>query len=111
MKRWLSRTCFLLIFSLGFVACAGRVPTAKTAQRVATSYFNKYGHKYRETAFAKGHIDRVSINGIEEVSYKIVYVDTLLKMKSGDTTRTLVKMENHFPGGWRVLSWEVLETQ
>ena len=110
MKLFRNAFLFALCLTL-FAACSARTPSAKTAQRVTKSYFQRYGKKFKDTPFAKGNIDHISINGIEEVSYKNVYVDADVALKSAGSARTLLRMENHFPGGWRVLSWEVLNAR
>lgn len=96
---------FLLITT---VACSSRRPQPKTAQAVAHSYFNKYGREYKNTPFANKNVDRVTINEIEEVSYRLINTDAIVHFKDGQSERVILKMENKFPGGWRVISWEVL---
>lgn len=99
-----------LILILVCVACSGaRIPTAKTAQSVSHSYFKKYGGKYSTSDFSKHNFQNVTINHIEEISYKIALVDTIVTFVDGHAARTLLKMEKKFPKGWTVKSWEVLE--
>lgn len=97
---------FLALLFL-FTACSGRMPSAKTTQSITTSYFKKYGRKYPSTYFGIKNVNRVTINSVEEVSYKHALADTLVHLVSGRTVRALVTMENKFPGGWRVTSWEI----
>lgn len=94
-----------------FVSCSASLPSAKTAQSVATSYFQSYGNKYKTSPFAGKNLAKVAINQIEPVSDKHVQVDALTNFKDGRTSRVLIKMENKLPGGWRVESWEFLDGQ
>jgi hypothetical protein len=104
MKRFRLSLC-LSILGL-FVSCSGSLPSAKTAQSVATSYFKSYGNQYKTSPFAGKNLSRVAINQIEPISNKHVQVDALTNFKDGRTSRVLIKMENKLPGGWRVESWE-----
>jgi hypothetical protein len=92
-------------------ACGGSIPSAKTAQSVAESYFKSYGNRYKTSPFAGKNLARVTINQIEEISYKNAQVDAQTNLKDGHALRVLIKMENKLPGGWRVDSWEILENQ
>lgn len=98
-----------LLILLAFSACNSRVPSPKTAQSVAEGYYKRYGSKYKTSPFAHKNLERVTINQIEEISYRNVQVDAFANYKSGQTQRVLIKMENKLPGGWRVDSWEFLE--
>lgn len=94
--------CFLL------VACAGRTPTPKTAQSVAKSYFKAYAHKYPASEFGHKSLTDVTINQIEEISYRFALVDSMVDFTDGKQGRALLRMQNKFPRGWRVVSWEML---
>lgn len=91
------------------VSCGGRVPKPKTVQSKATSFFKRYGHKYETTRFANKNIDQVTVNIIEEISKNTVYADAVVSLKDGHASRTLLKMEKHFPRGWKIISWETLQ--
>jgi hypothetical protein len=107
-----SQRCLLLFcVVILFTACGGQRPSPKTAQSVSRSFFTSYGHKYKATPFAQKNIDKVEINQIEPVSYRVALVDAFVGFKDGHVGRTLVKMENKFPYGWRILSWEMLDYQ
>lgn len=102
----------LLVALTGFLtACGGRVPSAQTAQEAAISYFKKYGRKYPQTQFGSRNLQNVTINAIQELSNKVALVDTAITFRDGHAARALVKMEKHFPGGWRVVSWEMVVYQ
>ncbi|MBF0105756.1 MAG: hypothetical protein HQM16_10570 [Deltaproteobacteria bacterium] len=97
----------LVIVSL-CTACAARLPNPKTARGVSMSFFKKYGRKYPTTPFGQKNLDNVTINNIEEISYKFALADTIVTFVDGHAGRALIRMENRFPGGWRVISWEML---
>ena len=97
------------VFILTTVSCGGRLPDAKTAQSVSTGYFQSYGKKYASTTFGQKNVEMVKINSIEEVSRNIALADTIIHFFNGHVGRALVKMEKKFPGGWRVVSWEMLQ--
>ena len=99
-------TCFLLP---SFSVLAARLPSAKTAQTVTRKFLDKYGQKYPATVFGQHNLSQVQINSIQEISYHIVYVDTALTFKNGKYGRALVKLNNKFPKGWRVISWELAQ--
>lgn len=100
---------FCLIFLVGnFTACSSRRPSLKKAQSVTHSYLKKYGRQHPDTPFAKGNLSEVTINGIEDVSYKIVNTDAMVHFQNGQMARVLLKMETRFPKGWHVRSWEIL---
>jgi hypothetical protein len=99
----------ILVFTLTTVSCGGRVPDAKTAQSVSTRYFSAYGKKYPETTFGQKNVEMVKINTIEEISHNTALADTIVHFFNGHVGRALVKMEKKFPGGWRVVSWEMLQ--
>lgn len=97
--------CFL------FVACSSRMPSPKTARSAAMSYFKRYGRKYPHTQFGNKNVSNVNINAIEEISYKFALVDTIITFNDGHAARALARMESRFPGGWRVISWEMITYQ
>jgi len=107
MKKFQLFVILILIIGL-MTSCAGRVPTAKQARSASLSYFKKYGRKYNETPFGHKNISNVTINGVEEVSYKFALADTIITFVDGHAGRALVKLENKFPGGWKVISWELI---
>lgn len=90
------------------VACSGREPTPRTARSASLSYFKKYGRKYEGTQFSNKNVSNVTINSIEEISFKFALVDTIIAFVDGHSARALVRMENKFPQGWTVVSWEML---
>lgn len=90
------------------MACAGRTPGPKTAQSISRSFFKHYGNKYDESAFGHKNVDNVVLNAIEEINHNAVYTDAVVTLKGGAPVRVLLKMERHFPTGWRVASWETL---
>lgn len=96
----------VMTFIFNSSAMAARLPKPKTAQNSISRYFKKYGKKYDETVFAGKNFDTVSINAIEEVSYHVVYVDTILTFRDGKIMRAIVKLQKRFPVGWKVKSWE-----
>ena len=102
--------CFVFFVS-NFTACSARRPSLKRAQSVTFSYLKKYGRQHPETPFGKGSLSQVTINGIEEVSYKIVNTDAIIHFQDGQMARSLLKMETRFPKGWHVKSWEILGIQ
>ena len=107
-----SYRCLILSCVVIFAAaCGGQRPSPKTAQAVSQSFFKTYGNKYKTTPFAQKNIEKIEINQIEPVSYRVALVDAFVGFKDGHIGRTLVKMENRFPYGWRVLSWEMLDYQ
>lgn len=91
------------------VSCGGRVPKPKTVQSKALSFFKHYGRKYETTRFANKNVDQITVNAIEEISKNTAYADAVVSLKDGHASRTLLKMEKHFPRGWKVISWEVLQ--
>ncbi len=99
----------VLMFCFVAISCGGRVPSPKTAQSVSTSYFKSYGRKYPSTYFGHKNVDIVKINSVEEISHNIALVDAIVKLVDGHAGRALVKMQKKFPGGWRVVSWEMLQ--
>ncbi len=99
----------LIVFCV--TACSSRVPSAKTAQHSALSYYKRYGHKFPSTVYGSKNVANVTINAIEEVSYRFALVDTIVDFVDGHKARTLIKMERKVPTGWQVASWEVLGYQ
>lgn len=102
----------ILFFVLSVVlvsSCGGRVPKPKTVQSKAASFFKSYGRKYETTRFAHKNVDQVTVNAIEEISKNTAYADAVVSLKDGHASRTLLKMEKHFPRGWKVVSWEILQ--
>lgn len=87
-------------------ACGGRVPSPRTTQSVTLNYFKKYGQKYPGSYFGTKNVSSVTINLIEESSYKNAITDTLISLVDGHTVRAIIMMERKFPGGWKVKSWE-----
>lgn len=102
-------TIFLLalIFIAVFTNCSGDRPHPKTARAKAKSFLKSYGRKYETTAFYK-NVSDVEINAIEPVSHRIVNTDTIVHFGSGEVARGIFKMENKFPRGWKVISWEIV---
>lgn len=106
MRRYCS--VFIVLF-LVFSACSGgRTPAAKTAHNVALSYYKGYGGKFPTTVYGSKNVRNVTINAIEEISYKFALVDSLVDFVDDHQARTLIKMQRKFPGGWQVDSWEIL---
>jgi hypothetical protein len=99
-----------LVFLLATAACGGRVPSPKTAQSVSRGYFRHYGNKYESSVFGRKNVADVAINSVEEISHNAAYTDTVVMLRDGGAAHALVKMEKHFPRGWKVVSWELLET-
>lgn len=95
-----------LLLSLMLAACGGRVPSAKTAQGVATSHLKGYGRKYKSSDFGARNLNRVAINSVIEVSRFVAEVDAIAALKDGRALRVLVTMQKKFPQGWFVVSWE-----
>lgn len=102
----LKKTFIVFCAVLFLSACGGRVPTAKTAQSTAKTHFKKYGRQYANTSYNRDNFRSVQINQIQELSYKKVLVDALVSFKNGERARVLLTMDNKFPRGWRVISWE-----
>lgn len=100
----LTLACLIFIFTN---ACATDRPRAKTAQSVTRSYLKHYGRKHKAAPFYR-NVDRVNINAIEPVSHRVAHTDAIVHLKDGQVARVLLKMENKFPQGWKVQSWEVL---
>lgn len=111
MLIFMKLTCLpiILAFMVTLSACGGRVPTPKTAQNASLRYFKGYGRQFVATPFGSKNLSSVSIHQIEEVSYKIALADVALGFVDGHSGRALVTLQNKFPGGWRVISWEMLE--
>jgi hypothetical protein len=107
MKTFFKIGLFCLLVST--LACGGRTPSPKTAQSVAASYFKSYGKKYPSTYFGSKNVENVAINSVEEISYRKALVDTIVRLVDGHAARALVKMEQKFPKGWYVKSWELLQ--
>jgi phage terminase large subunit-like protein len=107
MKHFRTFFIILLVVTV-FTDCAARTPTPKTAQSVAKSYFKTYAHKYPASEFGHKNCTGVSINQIEEISYRFALVDAMIDFSDGKQGRSLIRMQNKFPGGWRVVSWEML---
>ena len=108
MLKFIRLLVILLAVASFLSACGDRVPKPKTARSVSMSYFKKYGRQYKGTPFAHKNIDNVTINSIEEISFKFALVDTIITFVDGHAGRALVRMERKFPSGWRVISWEML---
>lgn len=106
LMKFTNLVCVLALFL--FISCAARTPSAKTAQSVAKSYFKSYGHKYPDSEFGHKGCRDVTINQIEEISYRFALVDSMVDFTDGKQGRALLRMQNKFPGGWRVVSWEML---
>lgn len=100
------KLAIILIFMIFSVSCGGRVPSAKSAQHTAKSHFKSYGRKYDASLYRKDNFRAVQINQVQELSYKRALVDALVSFKSGEKARVLLTMENKFPKGWHVVSWE-----
>lgn len=101
------RAVVLVAILAGLVAaCGGRVPSAKTAQGVATSHLKGYGRKYKSSDFGGRNLNRVAINSVIEVSRFVAEVDAIAALKDGRALRVLVTMQRKFPQGWFVVSWE-----
>jgi hypothetical protein len=101
-----------LIFALllcGVIACGGRTPSPKTARSAAIGYFKGYGNKYPATPFGSKNLENVTINHIEEISYKLALIESYINFRDGHMGRSLLRMERKFPGGWRLVSWEMLD--
>lgn len=96
-----------LFFVAVMTGCSGDRPRPKTAQARAKSYLKSYGRKYKAAVF-HGNVASVEINIIEPVSHRIVNTDALVRFKSGEVARGIFKMENKFPQGWKVISWEIV---
>ncbi|HLD44104.1 MAG TPA: hypothetical protein VJC18_01610 [bacterium] len=105
-QKWIMIVAVLLVLSFA-VSCAGRTPTAKSAQSIGTHYFQSYGKKFPFSDFGHKNIDRVMINGVEEVSFRMALVDAVVQHVDGHASHVLMKMEKKFPGGWCVISWEM----
>lgn len=102
MKPW-----FLIVLCLfAFVACGGRVPTAKTAQRISKSYFKSYGRKFKSSDFGYRNLRQVTVNSVEEISYRLALADVHVSFLDGKAGRALLRLERKFPQGWTVVSWE-----
>lgn len=106
MKHFRLLFVLLMVSSL-VVGCSARMPTPKTARATSISYFKKYGRKYPHTQFGNKNLSNISINGMQEISYHFALVDTIITFVDGHAARALVRMQNRFPGGWRVVSWEL----
>lgn len=103
-------TLLLILCSLSLAACGGRVPSPKTAQSKTRSYFRHYGNKYEQSVFGRKNVGDVTINSIEEISRNAAYTDAIVSLRDGGAARVLLKMEKHFPRGWKIMSWELLGT-
>ncbi|MCP5464091.1 MAG: hypothetical protein H7A33_03605 [Deltaproteobacteria bacterium] len=90
------------------MSCSARMPKPAKAQSVAVNHFKRYGKKYPTSIYGSGNVKSLVINQMEESKYKMVMVDTILTFHDGHAARALIKMENKFPTGWRVISWETL---
>ena len=90
------------------VGCSARRPKPKRAQSVAMSHFKSYGKKFQTSIFAYSAVNSITINGISEVSYRVVNVDAILHFKDGKMGRAFLRLENDFPKGWQVTSWELV---
>lgn len=107
MKCVKSLLCLVLILSL-MVGCAGRTPSPKTAQSTAKSFFKSYAHKFPDSNFGHKNVQNVTISQVEEVSHNFALVDSVVDFADGHQGRSLLRMQNKFPRGWRVVSWEML---
>lgn len=106
MKKWtVTLVCF--IFLATFVCCSTDRPRAKTAQAIAKSHLKRYGRKYKTTPFYN-NVSHVNINTIEPVSHRFANTDAIVHFRDGQVARVVLKMENKFPQGWKVRSWEIL---
>ena len=107
MKSFRLFVCLSLVF-LFCSACASRIPSAKTAQSASTSYFKHYAHKYPDSVFGHKNFANTTINSVEEISYRYALIDSIVQFADGKQGRALLRMQNNFPRGWRVVSWEML---
>ena len=96
-----------IVVLFSFVACSSRVPSPRSARGASMSYFKKYGRKYDNTQFGNKNVDNVTINAIEEIQNKVALVDAVVTFMDGHAARVLVRMQNKFPQGWKVQSWEM----
>lgn len=103
MKLYFLIALCLLILT---TACSGRVPTAKTAQRVSKSYFKSYGRKFKSSDFGYHNLRQVTVNSVEEISYRLALADVHVSFLDGTAGRALLRLERKFPQGWTVVSWE-----
>lgn len=111
LMKYLKLFVVVLILSGFLIACGGRLPTPKTARSASISYFKKYGKKYPNTKFGAKNLDNITINSIEEISYKFALADVIVTFVDGTAARTLVRMHRKFPTGWSVASWEMVGYQ
>lgn len=112
MKK--SITFIFILLTLTFATTpvhAKRLPSAKKVQSITQKFFKSYGKKYPSTPYGIENVDQVQINKIYEVSYKIVFADVILNFKDGRIGRAIMKMQNKFPKGWHVISWEIVGIQ
>lgn len=96
----------LLGTSASLTGCAGRQPSIQKAQRLAQSYFKRYGRKYKDTVFGQHQVTAVDVHHMEEFHKHYVHADATLSLQDGGTERVRVAIEKKLPGGWRIVGWE-----
>ncbi len=94
-----------------FTACAGRVPSAHTASSITLSHFKSYGKKYKDSMFGQGKVIKAGVARVTEQSRKRAEIEAVVEMSDGHAAHVLVNAKREAPFGWRVDSWEMLESR
>jgi len=105
------KSFYFLIFlgiSLSLTACGGRLPSPETSQKVITKYFEKYGKKYRDSDFGRHRVERVEIEGIEEIQRKLASVKAFTYLSDEGPVYRVRFTFGKKSFRWRPQAWENL---
>lgn len=97
-----------LIFSFVLGACAGRTPSTHTSQDIIKDYFNKYGKKYKSSAFGGKQVKAVQILSMEEIQRHLSYGTALVTLDNDSTVKINMNFLYKSPLGWRQQGWELV---
>lgn len=98
----------LVLAASSVTSCAGRQPSVKKAERLTSSYFKRYGRKYKETVFGQHPVASVDLHHMEEFHKNYVHADAVVTLQDALRSRVRVAIEKKLPGGWRIVAWELV---
>ncbi len=103
MKKHL--TLFMLL-PLFLISCAGRLPSPQKAEHLLKKHFKSYAKKYPDSVFGQHRVEKVTIEGAEEIQKNLAQTATLVQLEDGSKIPVQAVFLYKAPLGWRLQGWE-----
>lgn len=111
MRKLIRTLVFFLALLVPLSVLAGRIPTPKSAQSIASGFFKKYGKTHKDSLFGRVKISKVEIGQVRESARNQAQIEAYVNLASGEAAHVLVSIKKTPPFGWSVASWEMLEAR